>query len=772
MKRVLFTIIYSNYMAHAAALHASAKKHLKDTSVLVYVLDCGRNEKARLTDFAKEHGIELDPGFIDSLRFADDIKRIDCSKRRKIYGVTELCTSAKASIFLELIAEFGRNTHFSYVDPDIEFYSDCSSFFEEAEKHSFYLMPHFLEPPEDSYFPNPQTILAAGTHNFGYLGITPSYSKVTEALLWWERRLERECVVDLQGQIFVDQKWGSFFANQPGAGICLSPEYNVAYWNLHDRHIFKAGNTTMVSGMPLGFFHFSGYDPQNPLALSKHQTRFSLKALPNAYQQLFLSYAKKLMSFGYAQWHSFKAQKESPAPQTLPSRQVFLPALYRSPEDIAHMIPLKAAFWTTALVARKHFQLAKVFIKTLVIKGPLQAAKDTIWQYGRCAKKALKMLTLRNRPIQTSPNKSKFAVIGYFSDESGTGEGGRCIANAVFEISDDCCLYDISNTSSSRKLHDFKHKDRAVVLRNNDHVDTLIVAVNADRVNGIINSGYDNLFQKARKKIGYWWWETEDFPRRWIHASYYFDEIWVATEFIKRTLEKALPVPVKLMPPLLDLDIHPGRNKTSLVPNIDKQPYFLMLFDGYSNIHRKNPSGAIIAFKRAKELLGASFNARLVIKAINLSDKDKMIVEGQTRGLCCTVISKYLSKEVLLDLLGGCSGFISLHRSEGLGLNIIDAMLLERPVIATKYSGNLDFMNENNSCLIDGKIVGTSMIHGVYQGSTWMEPDTEQAAEAIVEILSNPEKAAKKGRLARQDIIKKYNPDITEKIFARELIRQ
>jgi glycosyltransferase involved in cell wall biosynthesis len=778
MKRVLFTIICSNYLAHAGALYNSAKKHLKDTELLVYILDCDHNEKARIAAFAESREIHLPSGFIDCLRFSDDINRIDVSVRKAIYSTTELCTSVKASIFLELISEFGKEHHFSYVDPDIEFYSDCSSFFAESEKHPLYLIPHFLEPPEDDFLPNALTILSAGIYNFGYLGVNPAKGNVSEALLWWERRLEKECNVNVESQIFVDQKWGSFLADHPGAGICLSPEYNTAYWNLHERHIAKISDTFTASKKPLGFFHFSGYDPTKPMDMSKHQTRFSLKALPKAYKELFLSHAEKLMSFGYDRWQSFKPLKEpdSVIKKPGPLKDLFLPGLYRSPEDIARMKPLKAAVWTSALVLRKHIQLARVFIKTLFRNGLRRAVTDTAGQYILCAKRSLKMLSASSHPPLLAPrpstNRSKFAVIGYFSDESGMGEGGRSVANAVFEISDDCCLYDISETSYSRKLADHKHKDHVVSLTGQDQADTLIVAVNADRVNSIINCGYDMLFQKAKKKIGYWWWETEDFPRRWIYACYYFDEIWVATDFIKRSLEKVIPIPVKLVPPLLNLDIQASRTPIPSIPDLKGESYLLTIFDGYSIIHRKNPFGALAAFKAASKKLSPSNNPHLLIKAINISLENRQELEEELHGHRFSIISDYISKEELLDLIGNCTALISLHRSEGLGLNMIDAMLLEKPVIATKYSGNLDFMNKDNSYLIDGKYVETTMKHGVYQGSRWMEPDIDQAAEAIYDIFTSPEKAAEIGKRARSDILKQYSRADISKRVAQALQRQ
>ena len=95
---------------------------------------------------------------------------------------------------------------------------------------------------------------------------------------------------------------------------------------------------------------------------------------------------------------------------------------------------------------------------------------------------------------------------------------------------------------------------------------------------------------------------------------------------------------------------------------------------------------------------------------------------------------------------------------------------MEKPIIVTNYSGNTDFTNNENAYLVEGKYVETTMKDGVYQGSKWMEPDTDRAADAIAEILTQPDKASEKGRRARIDILRIYRPERSKELFRGELL--
>jgi glycosyltransferase involved in cell wall biosynthesis len=107
----------------------------------------------------------------------------------------------------------------------------------------------------------------------------------------------------------------------------------------------------------------------------------------------------------------------------------------------------------------------------------------------------------------------------------------------------------------------------------------------------------------------------------------------------------------------------------------------------------------------------------------------------------------------VLGLISACTCYVSLHRAEGFGYTCAEAMFYERPVIATNYSGNLDFMDAENSLLVDFKEVEVSTPDGPFQrGSVWAEPCIEHAAALMAEVVANPTRARQLGTAARASV--------------------
>jgi SAM-dependent methyltransferase len=221
-----------------------------------------------------------------------------------------------------------------------------------------------------------------------------------------------------------------------------------------------------------------------------------------------------------------------------------------------------------------------------------------------------------------------------------------------------------------------------------------------------------------------------------------------------------LPVPIPRCSPNVT------RSSLRLPPGF----MFLFIFDFFSILERKNPIGLVRAFERA-------FRPRegpiLVIKTINghlrLNDFEKVRAAASDRP-DIFIIDEYYSAEEKNSLLGLCDCYVSLHRSEGLGLTMAEAMGLERPVIATGYSGNLDFMTPDNSYLVDyvrGKVPAECDPYP--QGSPWAEPNLDQAAEYMRRVYRARDEATRKAQRARQDILTKHNADVAAVVLKQHL---
>jgi glycosyltransferase involved in cell wall biosynthesis len=153
---------------------------------------------------------------------------------------------------------------------------------------------------------------------------------------------------------------------------------------------------------------------------------------------------------------------------------------------------------------------------------------------------------------------------------------------------------------------------------------------------------------------------------------------------------------------------------------------------------------------------------------VGFNEKLRIAVESVS-GL---LIDSYLNRSTLNTLYNLCDCFVSLHRSEGFGLSMAEAMYLGKPCIATGYSGNLDFMTHANSYLVEYKPVVLERDYGPYAaGSHWADPNIEQAAQLMQQVVNNPTEAAHRGLVASQDIRQFYNIDVTGRAIVQRLNR-
>jgi glycosyltransferase involved in cell wall biosynthesis len=139
-----------------------------------------------------------------------------------------------------------------------------------------------------------------------------------------------------------------------------------------------------------------------------------------------------------------------------------------------------------------------------------------------------------------------------------------------------------------------------------------------------------------------------------------------------------------------------------------------------------------------------------------MSQQDQLISAASARG-DIIILDSYLSREQLHSLLNECQTYISLHRSEGYGLTIAEAMSLGKPVIATGYSGNLDFMKSDNSILVPFTLVPVGDEAFPYpKDSRWAQPDIEFAANAMRELSTDEILRDQIGNKARIDVTSEF----------------
>lgn len=259
-------------------------------------------------------------------------------------------------------------------------------------------------------------------------------------------------------------------------------------------------------------------------------------------------------------------------------------------------------------------------------------------------------------------------------------------------------------------------------------------------------SGYERsglLRREPVYRIAYWNWELETIPDDWVEVAESVDAIWSPTEFVAQAMRSRGPRPVYHMLP--GVEIGPIVTVSRAALNIPEDHFvFLFMFDLHSQLHRKNPMGVVRAFQSAFREDDA---VTLVIKTSggDIFSDDLALLQEVAQGRNIILVEDLVSRARAYGFIAMSDCFISLHRSEGFGLGLAEAMLMGKPVIATGYSGNLAFMNRDNSLLVDYKIVEIAEDRPLYtKGNFWAEPSIEHAAACMRQVYEHREEATER----------------------------
>ena len=343
-------------------------------------------------------------------------------------------------------------------------------------------------------------------------------------------------------------------------------------------------------------------------------------------------------------------------------------------------------------------------------------------------------------------------VIGYLRDESGRGADARGYVRALRTLGVPVALNDLSNLTTDRS------EDRSLsTLDAGYQYEMNLTCVDAAQHFAIMSHIGAEIFE-GRYNVGAWAWELPRFPEKWYDRFAYYDEIWVSTSFIASMLAPISPVPVVRIPPVLATMTVASRDSGRRWLGVSSEELvYLFIFNFQSHFERKNPLALIDAFKMA---FVPSDPVRLVIKCVNGSSNPDgfAAMSKRVQGYPIFVHDGYCSSQELGDLMAACDAYVSLHRSEGTGLTIADAMALGKPVIATSWSGNTDFMDVSNSFPVRYKLIELQENVGPYRaGEVWADPSVEHAAELMRLVFENRKEARARGQVAKLEIETKYS---------------
>lgn len=864
LKKAFFTICAKNYIHYARTLFDSLRENYPDCTFYLMLAD-------------RSEGYPLDLGEKVNLVEAEELPVDNVADMAFRYDITEFNTAIKPAAFMYLF-NTGLYESVIYLDPDIFVVSpldEVHALLEGGAKAV--LTPHICQPVDDGEKPDDLSMLRAGVYNLGFLALNRC-EEVSRVLDWWHNKLSKDCRIDLDQGLFVDQKWMDMLPSfLPDTAVLRHPGYNAAYWNLMHRHIEYVAPTWYSNNKPLRFFHFSGVDMGNDQVFSKHQARFTMNNIGDL-KKLAQQYRRQVMENGQARMSVLPyAYSKTANGENIPTilRRIFRESVEMSigtgeepyaalvnwcnmPEESVVQTPgipvsrvmyrvwqaredLQLAFDLATETGRmgllnwyghsaEHdFGLDSVFLPALdqaccvtpetgeqvVEKSGVSSGGKRLRRFvSRSAAKAM-AFTPRLQPVYryvSPPVRQRIRVsliklvsmdssatgqsvnvgttapalppvadtaqnnqdlragallVGYPKAELGMGEHVRLSAQSFMEADLPFGVYNFDHSVVARQEDD----RYSTLITDKPEYKANIFHINADQMEvarDVLGGGFFN----GRYNIGYWAWELSRFPDEWLPATQLVDEIWAPSKFIQHSISEKARCPVVWMP--LAVKAAPLNKNLSMDFGVSDDDFvFMFYFDFASFATRKNPEASIEAFRHAFD--GREDNVRLVIKVMGNFvhqpeiERLKKRVSSDPR---IVVIDKVLSHEEMALLVNRCDCFVSLHRSEGFGRGMAEAMIYGKPVIATNYSGNTDFMNHDNALLVDYALVPVKKgcyVH--WENQVWAEPDLEQAACHMRKVFEDREYANRIGLAGKAYIEQHHSPDVVAARYRERLGR-
>ncbi len=274
--------------------------------------------------------------------------------------------------------------------------------------------------------------------------------------------------------------------------------------------------------------------------------------------------------------------------------------------------------------------------------------------------------------------------------------------------------------------------------------------------------------------IGAWAWELPVGPKSWSRQARMLSEVWYPSRYVHDALHRNAGAGQSIVPHYVPMrPILPSNLQASANDGVNLR--VLCIADGRSSLPRKNLLSAIRMFSRA---FTKSEQARLILKCRNLEeypDYQREVMQDAAQDPRIQVIDRTLPQDEHDALLAHCDVLISPHRAEGFGLNLAEAMACGKAVIATGWSGNLEFMNEKNSILLPFQLTPVRDPSGIYtgfEGAQWAEAEIDAGARALRDLYDSPSSVTNLAEAARASISRTLTPSrYTDALFRRDMTR-
>lgn len=750
--RTACTIIARNYLAQARVLSQSFRDHHPGGRIAALVLDDA--ERA------------LGPGEpFDVLRPEDIMSSEEFGRMATMYSVVELATAVKPWLLRHLLDEGALSV--AYFDPDIRIFTPLPEIFALAETQGVALTPHALTPlPRDGTVTQPEdVILDVGIFNLGFIAV----SARTPAVRWWADHVRRECIIAPRHGRFVDQRWVDLFVGYFDPAILRDPGMNVAWWNLATRRVTADGAAYLVDGQALRFFHFSGYDPDMPWLVSRHQgplPRVLLSDQP-ALLRITAEYAALLREAGYDEASRTRyGLAATPGGLTLDGR---MRALYRdaliaaerdgSPEPPCPFLGVDTLFveWLAgADPAASGTKPAGRYLHALWRDSPdlrdrfsdvhgRHANAFATWARtegvtsGRVPPQ-IGVATTVPPPDSLEPPPDPAAgihVVGFLAADRTEGEVARRLIRAMADSG-----MAVRGTSVTRMVGPGDHPTDPRAVTDGVHPVNLLVLPAQRILEGAHLIGPEA--REGRRHVAVLVCDDGLPPAVPVSALEIIDEIWVCSAFAADICHTLSARPVFLMPVPSSAE-EPAAWDHMPATAHDGDFVVAVVVDLADDARRTNPDGALRAYLSA---FGPDDDACLVV-GVTHADHD-----GQ-----CLELLRYLGRDrpdvtiteidvhAVRGLIAAANCLLSLPRCGDLPLGVLDSLAIGTPVVASGNTGAADVITTDTAWPVgsagaqhDPTLTGDP--------ASWCEPDLDTAAAALRAIRDDPTEATRRAATA------------------------
>jgi glycosyltransferase involved in cell wall biosynthesis len=371
-------------------------------------------------------------------------------------------------------------------------------------------------------------------------------------------------------------------------------------------------------------------------------------------------------------------------------------------------------------------------------------------------------LTTENNNIVITDQVDGCTFYAPFEANSGLGEASRRYLETINKFDRTICSAVVVPTNSDKSTNKIKlglgRRDWRVGL----------AQINADIQYSFFNLPQGKDFLKHEIRIGLWVWELPNFPIKWWINLTTYNEIWVPSNYcadsllgVSNTVVSTIPYPIPAPEGLVDENTAKLNLREKL--KISSNAFlYLFIFDTTSFIDRKNPLGAVRAFVKEfnndpdtyliLKITASQQNPKFMRKLLKIIRliKNKNII----------ILTENYSRKGILELILGCDCYLSPHRAEGFGLTVAEALFLEKPVVATNFSGTTDFLNIQTGYPVDYELIPMSINIEPYTNEfLWADPDISSFSRNMCSIRNNYTLAKAKASLGKAKVKELCSPE-------------